>query len=159
MAGCARASRAAWISSPVPLRCILPYPFFAGDIGSISDHRNIHPLPSAPLFRLLCPNASPLIGAHSLRTGRSVSFNLRRCQLAETLGGETRDSGPEMVGGSWEGGFREERSKCTALRSVCDGRGLCDFDKGSHYDNWYLGQKYFGGDSTVLHRLFCAFTK
>lgn len=37
----------------------------------------------------------------------------------ETLGGETRDSSPEMVGGSWEGGFTEERSKCTALRSVC----------------------------------------
>lgn len=34
----------------------------------------------------------------------------------EALGGETRDSSPEMVGGSWEGGFREERSKCTALR-------------------------------------------
>lgn len=37
----------------------------------------------------------------------------------KTLGGETRDSSPEMVGGSWEGGFTEERSKCTALRSVC----------------------------------------
>lgn len=37
----------------------------------------------------------------------------------ETLGGEARDSSPEMVGGSWEGGFTEERSKCTALRSVC----------------------------------------
>ena len=37
----------------------------------------------------------------------------------DTLGGETRDSSPEMVGGSWEGGFREERSKCTALRFEC----------------------------------------
>lgn len=24
-----------------------------------------------------------------------------------------------MVGGSWEGGYREERSKCTALRFAC----------------------------------------
>lgn len=43
---------------------------------------------------------------------------MRWCQLAETLGGETRDSGPEMVGGSWEGGFREERSGASAPRCV-----------------------------------------
>lgn len=63
--------------------------------------------------------ASPFITVPPLSTGRWLSFNLWRCQLAQTLGGETRDSSPEMVGGSWEGGFREERSKCTALRFVC----------------------------------------
>lgn len=61
----------------------------------------------------------------------------------ETLGGEPRDSSPEMVGGSWEGGFREERSKCTAPCCVCvcacacmfDVRGLCGAGIYNHYDN------------------------
>lgn len=49
----------------------------------------------------------------------------------DTLGGETRDFSPEMVGGSWEGGFQEERSKCTAVRfmCLCDVRRLCVITK------------------------------
>lgn len=49
----------------------------------------------------------------------------------DTLGGETRDFSPEMVGGSWEGGFQEERSKCTAVRfmCLCDVRRLCVIKK------------------------------
>lgn len=93
-----------------------------------------------------------------LTTGGWPSFNLRRCQQAETLSAARHVTPvPRWWADRGWGGFREERGRRREERSgasACDGRRWCDFlTRGSRDGNCHLRESHFGGVRTAVNRL------